>query len=119
MLLTSETRNGIAIVTLTGKLVFDESLFTVRPKVRQILEAGIRAIVFDLSGVPHADSSGCGEMIGAFTTIRKADGRVAFVGLTPRIRQLWERINLVNIFDVFETLPEAEAFLSTRHSRRE
>ena len=99
--------------------MFDESLFTVRPKVRQLLESGIDAIVFDLSGVPHADSSGCGEMIGAYTTIRKAHARVAFVGLTPRIRQLWERINLVNIFDVFETLPEAEAFLSTGPSRQE
>jgi anti-anti-sigma factor len=119
VVLTSDTRNGIAVITLAGKLVFDESLFTVRPKVRQFLESGVKAIVFDLSGVPYADSSGCGEMIGAYTTIRKADARVVFVGLTPRIRQLWERINLLEIFDIFETLPEAEAFLSTGHSRQE
>jgi anti-anti-sigma factor len=113
VLLTSEIHNGIAIIKLSGKLMFDESLYTLRQKVRQLLESGIKAIVFDLSGVPHADSSGCGEIIGAYTTIRKADARVVFVGLTPRIRILWERINLINIFDIFETLPEAENFLET------
>ena len=113
MNIASETHNGIAVITLTGKLVFDESLFTLRPRIRQILESGIKDIVFDLSGVPHADSSGCGEIIGAYTTITKAGGRLAFVRLTPRIRQLWERINLIQIFAVFETLAEAETYLAS------
>jgi anti-anti-sigma factor len=115
VLLTSETRNGIGIITLGGKLVFDESLFTLRVAVKQLLESGVKNIVFDLSGVPHADSSGCGEIIGAYTTIQKADARLAFAGLTPKIRQLWERINLITIFDVFETLPEAELYLTADH----
>jgi len=113
VLLTSETRNGFAVIKLSGKLVFDESLFSIRPKVRQLLDSGIKAIVFDLSGVPHADSSGCGELIGAYTTIRTAHGRIVFVGLTPRFQQLWERINLAGIFDIFATLQEAENFLAT------
>lgn len=110
---SSEAHNGIVVIKLTGRLVFDESLFTLRPKIRELLESGIKAIVFDLGGVPHCDSSGCGEIIGAYTTIRKGNAAVAFVNLTPRVLILLERINITKILDIFDTLAEAESFLAT------
>jgi anti-anti-sigma factor len=112
--ITSELHNGIAVIKLSGKLRFDESLFSLRPKIKELIESGIKSIVFDIHEVPHCDSSGCGEMIGAYTTIRKANANLAFVGLTPRMRVLWERINVIEIFDIFETLPEAEKFLKSK-----
>lgn len=99
--------------------MFDESLFKLHPRVREFLESGVRAIIFDLSGVPHCDSSGCGEMIGVYTTIRKGNAAVAFVNLTPRVRVLWERINVTKIFDVFDSVLEAEHFLATTASPQE
>lgn len=113
MILASESRDGIAIIKLSGKLVFDESLYKLRPKLRELLDSGTRAIIFDLGEVSHCDSSGLGEMIGAYTTIRKHDAAVAFVNLTPKVRLLWERINISKVFDIFDTVPEAENFLTT------
>jgi anti-sigma B factor antagonist len=109
---TSEASAGIVVIKLSGRLVFDESLFKLRPKIRELLESGVRKIIFDLSEVPHCDSSGCGEIMGAYATIRKANAAVAFASLTPRIRQLWERINVTRIFDIFDSIQEAENFLA-------
>jgi len=114
VIVVSEPRNGIVVIKFSGRLEFDPTLYTLRPKIRGLLESGIRAIIFDLGEVPHADSSGCGEMIGAYTTIRKAEAAVAFVSLTPKVRLLWERINVTRIFDIFDTVEEAENFLKTR-----
>jgi anti-sigma B factor antagonist len=112
----SETRTGAVIIKLCGRLVFDESLFTLRPKIKGLLESGVRAIIFDLSEVSHCDSSGLGEMIGAYTTIRKHDAAIAFIKLTPKVHTLWERINIAKVFDIFETQAEAETFLATDRS---
>jgi anti-anti-sigma factor len=111
--ITSEVRNGVAVIKLSGKLVFDESLFALRPKLKGLLESGIRAIIFDLGEAPHCDSSGCGEIIGAYTTIRNKDAAVAFANLTPKMRILWDRINVTRIFDIFDTVQEAETFFAT------
>jgi hypothetical protein len=54
--------------------------------------------------------SGCGELIGAYTTILREEGVVAFVSLSPRVRVLWERVKLISIFNTFNTLSEAEDF---------
>jgi anti-sigma B factor antagonist len=116
VILTSESRDGIAFIKLSGKLVFDESLYKLRPKLRELLDSGTNAIIFDLGEVTHCDSSGMGEMIGAYTTIRKHDAAVAFANLTPKVRLLWERINIATVFDIFDTLAEAENFLATRRT---
>ena len=104
MTFTSETRNGVAIIKPSGDLVFHETLFTLRPKVRGLLDSGVRGFVFDLSEVKHCDSSGCGEIIGAYATICKSEGSVAFAQLAPRLRGLWDRIKVTSIFQIVDTV---------------
>ena len=111
MRLTSETKDGIAVLTISGKFVFDESLLLFREKVRGFLHAGTTKFIFDFSGVPYCDSSGCGEIIGAFASIRKAGGVVAFLKPAERVYVLWTRIRLTDLFNIFKTLDEAEAFV--------
>jgi anti-sigma B factor antagonist len=117
VILTSESRDGIVIIKFSGKLVFDESLYKLRPMLRELLDSGTKAIIFELAEVSHCDSSGLGEMIGAYTTIRKHDAAVAFASLTPKVRVLWERINITRVFDIFDTVAEAENFFLTGRSR--
>ena len=111
MTFTSETRGSIAILKFSGRLVFEESLFALRARVRELLQSGVKGFIFDFGGVPHCDSSGCGELIGAYATIKKADAVLAFVHLTPRVRLLWERVRLTEVFNIFAALPEAENFV--------
>jgi anti-sigma B factor antagonist len=113
VIVTSDVHKGVVVIKLSGKLVFDESLFALRPKIRELLDAGVKAVIFDLPGVSHCDSSGLGEMIGAYTTIRKNKAAVAFVGLTPKVHLLWERINITKVFDIFNTVEDAKKALAT------
>jgi anti-anti-sigma factor len=79
--------------------------------VRELLSESVRHFVFDLREVPHCDSSGSGEVIGAYTSIAKAGGLMVVAGLSDRVRLLWSRVKLLNVFDVFENVAEAEAFV--------
>ena len=112
MTIVSEVRDGVAIIKLSGNLAFDVSLYTLRPKIRDLLQSGVRYFVFDLANIGHCDSSGCGEMIGAYTTILKGDGKVAFASLSTRVQTLWERIKVTTIFNIFVTVQEGLDSLS-------
>lgn len=91
--------------------MFDESLLSLRDHVAHLLQAGVKRFIFDFSAVPHCDSSGCGEIISAYASIRKVGGGVAFIKPSERVHVLWTRIRLTDVFPIFEGLPEAEAFV--------
>ena len=109
--ITSEMIGDLAILTVSGRLVFDQSLLRLRDETRRLLKAGINKFVFDVSRVPHCDSCGFGELIGVFVSVRKAGGAAAFLNSTERLRALWKRTRLNDVFNFFETLEEAEAFV--------
>jgi anti-sigma B factor antagonist len=112
--LQTETSDGIAVIKISGKLVFDESLLFLRREVRELLDEGLRLFVIDLTQVPYCDSSGSGEVIGAYSSITKAAGSLALAGLSDRIRALWTRVKILSVFDTFETATDAGAFLRDR-----
>jgi anti-anti-sigma factor len=106
-----EINGRVAVLKISGGMIFDESLFLLREHVQNLLESEIRRVVVDISEVPHIDSSGCGEVIRIYTSIVKANGALAFVNPTERVRVLWTRIKLTDVFHVFNTLDEALSFV--------
>jgi anti-anti-sigma factor len=112
--MTTEIRGQTALLRLSGRLVFDESLFKLHPKVRELLQQGADSFIFDCSQVPHCDSSGCGEIIAAYVAITKAGASAAFIDPTERVRVVWDRIRLLEILRIFKTIPEAETFFQER-----
>jgi anti-anti-sigma factor len=110
--ITSETKNDIAIMKLSGKLIFDPSLLSLRDQISYFLKTGIKRFIFDISAVPYCDSSGCGEIIGAYSSVRKVGGNVAVLNPTERVLLLWTRIKLTDVFAIFERLEDAEKYVS-------
>ena len=109
--ITADTKNDLAILKFSGRLIFDESLFSLRDEIGQLLKSGVSRFIFDVSAVPYCDSSGCGEIIGAYSSIRKAGGTVAVLNPNERIRLLWARIKLADVLSIFDRLEEAEAYV--------
>ena len=111
MRITADTKNDLAILKFSGKLIFDESLLSLRDEIAQLLRSGVSRFIFDISGVPYCDSSGCGEIIAAYSTIRKTGGTVAVLSPTERVRVLWARIKLADVLPIFDRLEDAESYL--------
>jgi anti-sigma B factor antagonist len=115
--LTSDVKNGIDFIKISGRMVYDGSTFRLREHLLFQLQSGIRRFVIDISEVPHLDSSGCGEIISAHTSIVRVNGMLAFVNPTPKVRQLWEWTKLAQVLHVFETIENAEKFVSEGERR--
>jgi anti-anti-sigma factor len=99
------------VVRVSGRMVFDLSLFQLREHVRKALDAEIRRFAIDLSETPFIDSSACGELISVYTSITSAGGLLVIVKPSERVRMLLERIKLTRILSIVETLDQAEKLL--------
>ncbi len=112
MRIISNTSDGIATLKLSGMMRFEPSLFELRAEVRKFLDSGTRRFIIDVSEVPFLDSSGCGEIIGAYSSIAKTGGVLAFVNPNERVRALWARIRIADVLHIFNTTDEAREFVS-------
>ena len=57
--------------------------------------------LLNLADVPYMDSTGLGELVSVFITVRNHKGTLKLVTLTDRMRELFEVAKLVQVFDVF------------------
>jgi len=109
--ITSEVKDNIALIKISGRMVLNESLFRLHEHVLHELQAGIRRFVIDISEVSYLDSSGCGEVISAHTSIHRAKGSLGFVNPTERVRLLWAHTRLAEVLHIFDSLDEARDFV--------
>lgn len=102
MKMTASTRlvGGVTIVDLGGRIVLGEESAGLRDLVRNLASEGIKKILLNLRNVDYIDSSGLGEMVSAFTSIRSQGGELKLLNLTKRVRSLLQITKLLTVFDV-------------------
>jgi anti-sigma B factor antagonist len=61
----------------------------------------------NLGDISYIDSSGIGEMVGAFTSVRNQGGELKLLHLTKKVHDLLQITKLYTVFDVKDD--EAEA----------
>jgi anti-sigma B factor antagonist len=90
----------VAIVDFSGKITLGEGSATLRQTVKELVGNGHRKILLNLGDVDYIDSSGIGELVGAYTTVRSASGELKLMQLTKRVRDLIQITRLFTVFDV-------------------
>ena len=63
--------------------------------------------------VSTIDSSGIGEMVSAYTTVKNRGGKLALLNLPPKVADVLQITQLITVFDVFDDEAEAVAAVST------
>jgi anti-sigma B factor antagonist len=65
-----------------------------------LIDKGHRKIVLNLYDVDYIDSSGIGELVSGYTTVRNAEGELKLLHLTKRVHDLLQITRLFTVFDV-------------------
>ena len=94
--------DGVAIVDITGQLRLGEGTGKLRDVVQQLVRDGYRKILLNLAGVTHVDSSGIGELVMNYTTLRNQGGEVKLLNLNKNVRNLLQITRLFTVFDVHD-----------------
>ncbi len=71
-----------------------------RDLVRQTVAKGNKKILLNLGDVTYIDSSGIGELVSAFTSVRNAGGELKLLNLTKKVHDLLQITKLYTVFDV-------------------
>jgi anti-sigma B factor antagonist len=95
----------VCVVTLNGQLdpVAVEDL---HPQVQELVRAGYRRYVFDLSGLEYIGSLGLRLMVGLANQV-KGDGSVALCDLTAGVRSVIELTKIDQVVPTFHSRAEA------------
>ena len=64
----------VTILDIEGRIVLGDEIGDLRDAVRSLVAEGKKKIILNLVGVDYIDSSGVGELVGSFTTVRNAGG---------------------------------------------
>jgi anti-sigma B factor antagonist len=104
MHMTTSTRQvgGVTIVDFSGRIVLSEECASVRDVVCDLLSKGHKKILFNLGNVEYIDSSGLGNLVGAFTSVRKQEGELKLLNLTNKVRDLMQITRLYTVFDIMD-----------------
>jgi anti-sigma B factor antagonist len=102
MKMTANTRlvNGVTIVDLSGRIVLGDGSAGLRDLVHNLVSEGKKKILLNLRNVDYIDSSGLGELVSAFTSMRSQGGELKLLNLTTRVRTLLQITKLLTVFDI-------------------
>ena len=94
--------DGVAIVDISGQLRLGEATGKLREVVQQLLRDGYNKILLNFAGVVHIDSSGIGELMMNYTTLRNQGGELKLMNLNKNVRNLLQITRLFTVFDVHD-----------------
>ena len=99
--------DDVAILDLGGRITIGEGTLILRDHIQKRLNAGDRKFLLNLADVDYIDSSGLGELVTSFTTVRNQSGQLKLLNLTRRVRDLLQITKLLTVFETFDNETEA------------
>jgi anti-sigma B factor antagonist len=100
MKISTRQVDGVTVVDCSGRITLGEGSVTLRDTVSQLLAKNQKKILLNLGEVNYIDSSGIGELVSAFTTVRKQGGDLKLLNLTKKVHDLLQITKLYTVFDV-------------------
>ena len=109
MIMNSRSHNEVLILYPEGKITLGDGDQELGEAVRTALSNGSRKIVINFSKVSYLDSSGVGELVGCYTSIKNKGGELRICGMSSKIFSLIKMTSLHSVFEVKDTEEEALA----------
>ena len=100
MTITTREVSHVTIVDIQGRITLGDETGQLRDTVHQLITQGKKKIVLNLAHVDYIDSSGVGELVSSFTTVRNAGGELKLLALTKKVQDVLYVTNLYTVFDI-------------------
>ena len=91
---------GVAVVDMSGRITLGEGSVVLRDTIRDLIGKGQKKILLNLGDVTYIDSSGIGELVSAFTAVRREGGELKLLNLTKKVHDLLQITKLYTVFDI-------------------
>jgi len=99
----------VTVVDLSGQIKLGEGSSVLRDTVKDLLAKGHKKILLNVGEITYIDSSGIGELISAFTSVRNQGGELKLLHLTKKFHDILQITKLYTVFDVRDDEAQALA----------
>jgi anti-sigma B factor antagonist len=90
----------VTVLDIHGRLILGPEIGALRTAVHDLVAQGKKKIILNLAEVDYLDSSGVGELVGCFTTVRNAGGELKLLNLTQKVHDILHVTKLYTVFDI-------------------
>ena len=105
----SRESNGVTVLDLKGRITLGEGSVQVRDAIRGLVGKGRKSVLLNLGDVSYIDSSGLGELVGAYTSAKNQGAALKLLKLTQKVHDLLQLTKLYTVFDVYDDETQAVA----------
>jgi anti-sigma B factor antagonist len=102
MKIEKRKKSDVVILDLKGKILIGDGIDVLRDSINSTINEQETKVLLNFSEVPYLDSTGLGEVVRSYTSIKKAGGVVKIVNLTNKVRDLLSVTKLITVFETFE-----------------
>ena len=107
MKFTTAQQGNVTVIELEGNLMGGPDASTLNNKLHELVEAGKKQVVIDMTGVQFMNSSGLGLLIGGVSTMKNAGGGLKLANASEKISALFKITKLSSVFDSYPTVEAA------------
>lgn len=113
MTITQTTSNGITVLAPSGRIDTNTSA-TLDAAVREVVDAGARALVVDFAGVEYISSAGLRVLLVLAKRMRELQGRLVLCGMGQPVRQVFQLAGFVPLFTIVDSRDTALTRLASQ-----
>jgi anti-sigma B factor antagonist len=100
-------RDGVTILEPRGKITIGVGDVALREAVHGELENGEKNILIDMNGVTTIDSSGIGELVSTYTSVKNRGGTLKLLRLPDKVSDILQITQLISVFETYDDEDEA------------
>jgi anti-sigma B factor antagonist len=109
MKIEKRKKGDVVVLDLKGKILIGEGIDVLRDAINSTVSENETRVLLNFAEVPYLDSTGLGEVVRSYTSIKKTGGTVKIVNLTNKVKDLLSVTKLLTVFDTFEDEDKAIA----------
>ena len=98
---------GIAVLSISGKMMGGPEQGTLHEQVRDLISDNIHWVVMDMGKVEWLNSSGLGLLMGCLASCRGAGGDMIVSRAGRKVNSVFMLTQVIKVFDTYETTEEA------------
>jgi anti-sigma B factor antagonist len=102
-----EIKPGVVVMQVTGRFTMGDDCLAVEKEVDHHLSQNEKHLILDLAGVNHIDSAAVGQIVKAYTKLKKNGGTLRLTGVAGMVDRVLSMTHVDRVIRVYPSADEA------------
>ena len=98
---------GTIVLEINGSIHCGPECLRLCQEVDKLIATSETRVIFDMSGVTHADSAAIGAIVKCFTKLKSANGALRIASVQPMVDYSLKLTKVDRVIDIFPSVDQA------------